>query len=232
MKKNKIYENLVWIIFMSIGTVFLVGSGLVYSFFVIPKEDRVECIATIMDIYEENDKYNISIMYDVDGVIYENTLNYYDSSYFVGRDVTIYYDRKDPSRISETDIFEVLYVFGGIGGVFLTASLFILFFIKRDKNLIIKLKETGYVVNAKYLNSKINKNYVVNNKHPYNVICEWDNSMDGKKHTFKSKNIWTDPEKIIKDKNIKTFKVYYNPKNLKQYYMDIDILEDNYNYFK
>ena len=93
--------------------------------------------------------------------------------------------------------------------------------------MIIKLRETGNIVNAKYLSTQINKNYTVNNRHPYNIVCEWDNSIDGKKYIFKSKNIWIDPENLIKDRNIKTFIVYINSNNFKQYYVDVDMLLEN-----
>ena len=48
--------------------------------------------------------------------------------------------------------------------------------------------------------------------------------IDQKKYIYKSVNLWTDPEDIIRQKNIKTFPVYIDRKNKKKYVVDIEIL--------
>lgn len=41
---------------------------------------------------------------------------------------------------------------------------------------------------------------MVNGRNPYNIICEWNNPLNGEKYKFKSKNIWKNPERIIEEK--------------------------------
>ncbi len=43
---------------------------------------------------------------------------------------------------------------------------------------------------------------------------------------FKSRNIWSNPEDIIEEKNIKQFPVYIDKNNKKKYFVDIDILTE------
>ena len=64
--------------------------------------------------------------------------------------------------------------------------------------------------------------YWINGRYPYNIILNWINPVDNKTYIFKSKNIWLNPEEIIKEKNITKFPVYINSKM--KYYVDIDIL--------
>ncbi len=67
---------------------------------------------------------------------------------------------------------------------------------------------------------------MVNGRSPYNIICEWNNPLNGEKYKFKSKNIWKNPEGIIEEKNIKQFPVYINSQDLSKYAVDIDELKE------
>lgn len=53
-------------------------------------------------------------------------------------------------------------------------------------------------------------------------------TVEGKEYEliFKSKNIWTNPENIIEEKNIKQFPVYID-NNKKKYIIDIEFLTKN-----
>lgn len=221
MKRNN-ETKIVYIIFMIIGVIFILISNFLFNFSIIKKENIRETTALITDItYDEE----VLILYEVDGIIYERYLNSYSSSYYEGQEIIIKYDVTNPEVIMDGTNKTISYIFGGMGALFLLIAIITIICLRHRNNMIAKLKETGNIVNAKYLLTKVNKNYTVNNKHPYNIFCEWD-GMDGKKHIFKSDNIWVDPEKIIKDRNIKTFRVYFNPNNIKQYYVEVDMLTD------
>ena len=97
----------------------------------------------------------------------------------------------------------------------------------RKKILEKRLKENGELIYANYVETVLNTSYRVNGKCPYNIICEWNNPLDGKKYVFKSKNIWTDPESTIEERNIKQFPVYINRDNMKKYAIDIEVLTEN-----
>lgn len=220
MKKDK--ENkILYIVFAVIGVIFILISNFLFNFSIIKEENIRETNAVILDINDED----VLILYRVDGVLYKQYLNSYSSSYYEGQEIIIKYDVTNPEVIMDDTNKIISYIFGGMGSIFLLISIIIIVCVRYRNNTITKLKETGYIINANYLSTKVNKNYTVNNKHPYNIFCEW-NGMDGKKHIFKSDNIWVDPEKIIKDRNIKTFRVYFNPNNIKQYYVEVDMLTD------
>jgi len=98
---------------------------------------------------------------------------------------------------------------------------FIIFFVEKT------LKENGKLIYANYVKTIFCENNTVNDKHPYYIVCEWNNPQDGKKYMLKSKNIWWNPECIIYRKNIQTFPVYMDPNNSRKYIMDLDILKED-----
>ena len=231
MKENKL-ENLIWIIFASIGAIFVIV-GLVVSVNIFNYENKVDTVGTITEIssYYSNNKHNrnyeVYVSYTVDGKEYESTLNSYSSSFYKGKEIDIYYDKDNPSKIGVKSLDLVFLIFPGLGLIFLiVGGIGILVKInkrKSEKNL----KENGKLIYANYVETVLNTSYRVNRKYPYNIICEWDNALDSKKYIFKSKNIWINPENIIKEKDIKQFPVYIDNNNKKNYVIDIDILTKN-----
>lgn len=105
----------------------------------------------------------------------------------------------------------------GIGGIIIS--------LKRSKD-IRYLKENGTVIYANYVKTVANTLYAINGRNLYNIICEWNNPVNGEKYKFKSKNIWKNPERIIEEKNIKQFPVYINSQDLSKYAVDIDELKE------
>ena len=118
-------------------------------------------------------------------------------------------------------------IFPGLGLIFIILGGAGIAVKVRKNKLEKRLKENGETIYADYVETAINTVYSVNGRHPYNIICEWNNPRDGKKYIFKSKNIWINPESIIKERNIKTFLVYVNLENIKQYFVDVDNLTQN-----
>ena len=117
-------------------------------------------------------------------------------------------------------------LFPGIGSILLIIGITGIFLKINKRKLEQKLKTTGQLIYADYIETVLNTSYHINGRCPYNIICEWNNPLDNKKYIFKSKNIWLDPEKIIAEKNIKQFPVYL-ANNKKKYTIDIDILTND-----
>jgi len=111
-------------------------------------------------------------------------------------------------------------LFAMIGGIGLLVRM-----IKKNKEKY--LRENGEVVYGNYVETRLNFSYSVNNRHPYNVICKWNNPEDGKTYLFKSKNVWFNPEPKIEDENITTFPIYVDSNNKKKYVVDIDKLTED-----
>ena len=99
------------IIFLSIGVSSTVND-----------QNYKETEALITDIEVEyrsvdSKTYTVYIQYFVDGKEYNSTLNYYESSFYEGKVITIKYDPENPHEIAATGIGVKILTFG-LGGVF------------------------------------------------------------------------------------------------------------------
>ena len=213
MKENKL-ENLIWIIFASIGAIFvIIGIAVFGSIF--NYENKIDTVGIITEIspYYSNNKYDrnyeVYVSYIVDGKEYESKLNSYSSSFYEGKEIDIYYDKYNPNIIGVKSLDLLFLIFPGIGLIFLIMGVTgILVKISKKKSEK-DLKENGELIYANYVETVLNTSYRVNGKCPYNIICEWDNTLDNKKYIFKSKNIWINPENIIKEKGYKAIPCIY-----------------------
>lgn len=231
MKTNKT-ENLIWTIFFTLGVIlFIVGSFV--SFQILKySEDKVETKGIITKIIihnriEGDRTYNVYVTYEANGKQYESRLNSYSTSFYEGKEIDIYYDKNNPHKIGNKSMDLLILIFPGISIIFVIIGGSRLFIKTNKKKKAVKLKENGTLVHANYIETVLNTAYSVNRRHPYYIVCEWHNPEDGKKYLFRSDNIWTNPENIIEDNNIKTFPVYMNPNNIKQYVIDIDRITEN-----
>lgn len=230
MKENKL-ESLIWIIFVSIGAIF-VTIGVAVFCGVFNYENKIDTVGTITEISSyrntnHNRNHEVYVSYIVEGKEYESRLNSYSSSFYEGKEIDIYYDKDNPNKIGVKSLDLLFLIFPGIGLIFLIiGGTGILVKINRRKSEE-SLKENGELIYANYVETVVNTSYRVNGKCPYNIICEWNNTLDNKKYIFKSKNIWINPENIIKEKDIKQFPVYIDNNNRKKYAIDVDILSEN-----
>ena len=230
MKTNKT-ENLIWFIFIVLGLVFI-GLGIVIGFFVFNYDHKIETTGIITEITTHRDQsgdtdYTVYVSYQVDQKEYESPLNSYSSSFYEGQEITIYYDESNPSKIGVKSLDLLFLLFPGFGLIFFTIGGVGILVKKRKIAKEKYLKSHGEKVVARYVETVINKMYRVNGSHPYNIICSWDNPVDHKKYIFKSQNLWLDPVELIREKNIDTFPVYIDRKNIKKYVVDVDILIDD-----
>lgn len=230
MKENK-SEKLLWIIFTIIGALFiLIGLTLVGN--VLNYENKESTVGTITEIsthrgINDNVDYRVYVSYNVDGRMYESELNGYSSSFYKGKEINIYYDKSNPTKIGMKSLDLLLLMFPGFGLIFFAIGGTGLLIKSRNKKLEKALKENEDAIYADYVETIVNNSYSVNGRHPYRIICEWSNPLDNKKYIFKSKNIWINPEDIIIERDIQQFPVYINRDNMKKYVVDIDILENN-----
>ena len=230
MKENKL-ESLIWIIFASIGAIF-VTIGVAVFCGVFNYENKIDTVGTITEISSyrntnHNRNHEVYVSYIVEGKEYESRLNSYSSSFYEGKEIDIYYDKNNPNKIGVKSLDLLFLIFPGIGLIFLIiGGTGILVKINKRKSEE-SLKENGELIYANYVETVVNTSYRVNGKCPYNIICEWNNTLDNKKYIFKSKNIWINPENIIKEKDIKQFPVYIDNNNRKKYAIDVDILSEN-----
>lgn len=229
MKGNKV-ENLIWIIFFGIGLIFII-IGIVICANIFNYKNKVETTGIITEIgsYRDLDgqrENSVYVEYTVDGRVYESALNGYSSNFYEGKEIEIYYDINNPSKIGVKSIDLVFLIFPGIGSIFLVIGGVGIIIKGRRKALEKKLMSYGNKVFAKIIDVCNNTRYTVNGRHPYVIICQWNNEIDGKEYIFKSGNLWFDPTFAIEQKNIDTLPVYIDMKNKKKYVIDTSILAD------
>ncbi len=228
MKDNK-KETLMWTIFAIIGAIF-VAVGLILFESVFNSANKVETTGIITRISlsgsSENESYKVYVSYVVKGDEYESILNGYSSSFYEGKEVEIYYDKDNPNKIGMKSLDLLILIVPGIGLIFLIIGGTGILLKVSKKKLENRLKKDGKLIYADYDETIINTSYSINGRHPYKIICEWINPVDNEEYMFKSRNIWINPEDIIKERNIKQFPVYIDKNNKKKYVVDIDILEN------
>jgi len=231
--KRENFINIVWLIFTIMGIIFLVvGIFFSYQTLIASKDNKVETTGKITQIipYRTTSRdrgYDVYVSYVVEGQEYESRLNAYSSSFYEGKEIEIYYNKNNPHEIGSSSLDLLVLMFPAMGLLFAMIGGTGLFVKINKKRNMRKLKETGDIIHAKYVETIRNTAYAVNGMHPYNIVCEWNNPSDGKKYLFKSENIWANPEKIIEERNIETFPVYINPENMKKYAIDIDSITED-----
>ncbi len=151
MKENKL-ENLIWIIFASIGVIFVI-IGLVVFGNIFNYANKVDTIGIITEISSyrstnNNRNHDVYVSYTVEGEKYESRLNGYFSSFYEGKEINIYYDKDNPNKIGMKSLDLLFLIFPGIGLIFLIiGGTGILIKINKRK-LEKKLKENGELIYA------------------------------------------------------------------------------------
>lgn len=164
------------------------------------------------------------VSYVIGRTEYESKLNGYISSFYEGKKIDIYYDKFDYHKIGNKDLDKSMIILPLIGFVFLIVGStgFIIIIKKNSKEKHLKAK--GHLIYAYYLKTEINSYYTLNDRHPYYIVCVWDDPENGIRYTFKSKNLWDNPEPIILSKDIKQIPVYIDLKNKNKYHVDTDFI--------
>ena len=116
----------------------------------------------------------------------------------------------------EAKIF--LLVFGIMGIIFLIPGIICLVYEITKRNRQKKLLENGNYVTAEFFDVEMNYSINVNSRHPYIARFRYQDAQ-GNVHIFKSRNLFINPETMMKDNMVK---VYVDGENYKYYYVDID----------
>lgn len=220
MKGDKALKFL-WGTFTTMGAIIVI-IGLIVFFSVCNYRNKVDTVGVIT-----NTGNGTIVSYNVDGEEHESSFSGYSSSFHVGDEIEIYYDKDDVNKIGSKSLDLLYLILPGIGSIFLLIGVIGLGVLSHKKKKEKNLRENGELVYATYSETILNVNVRVNGRYPYNIIVEWNNPEDGKKYLLKSKNIYFNPEMLIEERNIKTFPVYINPNNKKQYFVDVDILNED-----
>ena len=217
-------ETLIFSIFLTIGMVFVIIGLALFIPAYSHQQEYIPTKAEIIQIYYKgNDNHAVIVQYTVDGTVYTSELNLYSSSFSVGQEIDILYAPENPQKISAKDSAALSLIFTGVGAIFALIGFFGIFVKLRKKALRKHLIERGEKIYADFIEVTQNFHYSVNNRHPYNVICRWQNPADGQTYTFKSENLWDYPQYLTENTAIQ-IPVYLDIFNIKKYYMDLSEL--------
>ncbi len=224
--KRDVKNYIIWGFLTVMGMIFLIV-GIIICVSTFSGAGKIETTGTITEVrsYRKRNReiqYETYVSYYVDGRKYESKLNGGSSSYYAGKEIDIYYDEDEPSKIGQKSLDILLLLFPVTGMILTVIGGTGLVLVVKRKKKDNYLKENGELIYADYVETIINTSYTVNGRHPYNIICTWKNPRDNKVYTFKSKNIWENPKYSIENKNLKLIPVYINPDNIKKYVIDID----------
>lgn len=228
MKKSKDY--LLGILFTLVGIVFLV-----IVFFINKSEDDFKkmAIKTTGVIHDINYKYDnldntdetivIISFKDKNGVEHEARSNTYSSDMRIGKEIVVYYDENNPTKIvvEKSNIFN--YILYGLPIIFVIVGIVIIIKKISKSTNGKKLMETGIKVMANISDVSLNTGYVVNGRSPYVVRVGF--IYQDIMYEAKTENLWFDVPNILNTFFIKSLPVYFEQENPKNNYVDTSELE-------
>lgn len=85
------------------------------------------------------------------------------------------------------------------------------------------LQQTGRLILADFTGVERNETFEYDGRHPWRILCQWQDTVTGKVHVFASENIWYDPTDYVTEKQLG---VRIDPKNPKRYWVDTSSLPE------
>ena len=216
--------NLFFGIFLAVGIGLLAGSFAMFkstSDFKKIAEEVPAKIIRIEDYYDSDDElhHRVYVTYSYNGTVYDNVpINFYSSSMFEGKEITLLCDPEHPKRLREASMVDIAglmllfmgLVFSLVGGIPIALSI--------KKSVQSKqLLKSGYVLHAVVDRLEFNTSYYVNGRHPYVIYCNYRDEYKDVTYLFKSDNLWTDPLPIFPPGS--DIEVLVNPKDYSQYHV-------------
>ncbi|XHX80627.1 MAG: DUF3592 domain-containing protein [Stenomitos frigidus ULC029] len=145
-------------------------------------------------------------------------------SYAEGQTVEVLYLPDKPQQAEINGFFSLWgapVILGSLGSIFFTigASLLVVpMFKEREAK---HLKQQGTPIETEFKSVEINTMLSVNDRHPFQVITQWQNPSTSEIHVFESNNLWYDPSEFITNQRIT---VYIEKENPKKYWVDLSFL--------
>ena len=130
------------------------------------------------------------------------------------------YGKNHPENM-DGDPMLFLFVFSGIGAVFLVLGVVFLILMFCRRSLQSQIFTEGHYIMAQVTSVMPNYNVRVNGRTPYIAECSYTDPDTGVLHLFRSRNIYFDPTSILMDAQVA---VYLRPHDYRHYYMDVDAI--------
>ena len=229
MKKpnNQFIEKILALIFGVLGVIFIIVAVLLASHSGRIARTYIKTTAEItgFDISRRNtdDRYSrrTAIKYEVEGQSLEQLLNEYSSSMYEGKIIPVLVNPEDYYDVrTSTLLYLPAIIFGVVAIPFLVLSIILIVVMVSRNKRFSRIYEEGKRITAEVTGGRINRNYSVNNRHPWRLECRYEDTFSGEEHVFKSGNVWFDPNQYIG----RPISVYILDGNFSNYYIDVDSL--------
>lgn len=225
--KNQFIEKILALIFGVLGVIFIIVAVLLASHSGRIARTYIKTTAEItgFDISRRNtdDRYSrrTAIKYEVEGQSLEQLLNEYSSSMYEGKIIPVLVNPEDYYDVrTSTLLYLPAIIFGVVAIPFLVVSIILIVVMVSRNKRFSRIYEEGKRITAEVTGGRINRNYSVNNRHPWRMECRYEDTFSGEEHVFKSGNVWFDPNQYIG----RPISVYILDGNFSNYYIDVDSL--------
>ena len=225
--KNQFIEKILALIFGVLGVIFIIVAVLLASHSGRIARTYIKTTAEItgFDISRRNtdDRYSrrTAIKYEVEGQSLEQLLNEYSSSMYEGKIIPVLVNPEDYYDVrTSTLLYLPAIIFGVVAIPFLVVSIILIVVMVSRNKRFSRIYEEGKRITAEVTGGRINRNYSVNNRHPWRMECRYEDTFLGEEHVFKSGNVWFDPNQYIG----RPISVYILDGNFSNYYIDVDSL--------
>ncbi len=226
-KKGNFITNILFGIFLAVGIILLISGivALVSNANFVKSAEEVTAQISNIDTYRDSDDelhHMVYVDFTYGGKIYTDVrLNFYSSSMYVGKNITILCDSTNPQNIrskSGSYIAGILLIFMGV--IFsLIGVVPILVTVRkslRKKNVI----ASGRQLYATVEQIAFNTSYTVNGRHPYIIYCTYKDEYRDIIYRFKSENLWTNPNLVLKEGD--SIRIYVDEKDYSNYHVDAE----------
>lgn len=226
MKKNT-FQFIFFGIFGLAGIGMLIGGFFWLTNSLEFKKDAVEVIAEISDIesYRDSDgdtHHKVFINYEFDGETYTDVrLSEYNSSMYVGKEITILCRADQPGRtMTTTGIYLGSGILLGMGLIFALVGIvpIVVGLVKGSRQK--KLLTNGHILYATVDEIAWNTSYSVNGKHPYVIYCSYRDEYKDITYRFKSNNLWSVPSLVFPVGS--TITVHVDPNDYSKHYVNAE----------
>ena len=215
--KRKMPTVLTCSIFMLIGLVFMLITGIFLATGVSGNKNYIATEAEIVEVWGTTPVFEFELP---NGTTVQASPGESGTIFKKGKTMEIYYDPTDPSRIqTKVGSNMLMFIFGGIGGGFFLIPIIIFIANIAKQGSKSNLKKTirpvkGTVVECKVIYTVRVSSSFTGTRHPKQLICECSEYPD---MTFKSDYIWEDVTDMVGE----TVDIYIDPNKPSKYLIEL-----------
>lgn len=223
--KKKDTSYVAFSIFALVGIGLLIGSTLYAKSFYSFKDKAVEItgkVARIEEYYDSDHDLNhrVYVSYQYDDVDYENVpINFYSSSMYEGKEITLYCDPEHPYNIKceSSGIFVIVSLIV-MGLIAMVIGVFPLVVVGRKVLQKRKCLKKGKMLRGVVDSIEYNTSVASNGVHPFVIFCSYRDEYKDITYRFKSENIWTDPSLVFQPGS--SIEIYVEENDYSKYYVN------------